>query len=154
MRIRFRLRSLLVLFLMLALTIGIWTNAIRSQRGTVAEIERLGGIVLNVHPDSTLFHGTVYPSWVPKSLHQFWLMNINSIQLCGNHVEDKDVEKILRLRNIIAIDLSESCITDKSLKDLQQAYNLTHLVLLDVDTISEAGVTEFQLNVPDCHISR
>ena len=79
MRIRFRLRSLLVLFLMLALTIGIWTNAIRSQRGTVAEIERLGGIVLNVHPDATLFSwdrlslmGTEVVAPVLVNEHQFY----------------------------------------------------------------------------------
>ena len=125
----------------------------RSQRAAAAEIERLGGHVRNVLPGNSLFHGLLYPTWIPDSLKQFYPMNFNYVHLADlEGIGDQHVARILSIPNLYGIDLSASDVSDRSLKHLQRYPRLREIVLRDVENVSSTGITDFKQAVPDCEI--
>ena len=153
MKLRFTLRSLAISVLLFAVTIGWWGNWVRSQRAVVAEINQLGGCVLNVYPGHSLFQAPVYPAWLPEALRQVYPMNFNYIHLADlENVDDQNIERILSISGIYGIDLSASRVTDRTLQRLQQHGSLRELVLRDVKNVSSSGIAEFKRLSPECEV--
>ena len=154
MKLRFTIRSLAIAMLLVAAPIGWWLNGVRSQQRIVAEIDRLGGHVANVYPGASLFHGPIYPTWLPNALMNYYPMDFNYVCLTGNEIDDNQLARILEISGLYMIDLTDTRVTDRSLQELQQYQGLRELSLRHVTTVTQLGIEEFKRVAPDCQILR
>ena len=154
MKLRFTLRTIATFVLVLAVVLGWWFSRIHKQRHAVAEINRLGGHVANVFPGHSLFQGPIYPTWLPSSVAKYYPMDFNYVCLTGNEIDDKHLDRILEISGLYMIDLTDTRVTDESLRKLQYYQGLRELSLRNVTTVSQAGIDEFKRAAPDCQILR
>lgn len=78
---------------------------------------------------------------------------VTYLSLSGTKVGDAGVKKLPALP-LVALDLSQTGVTDDGLKALQGVKSLRHLNLVRCEGVSSAGVVALQKALPNCNVSR
>jgi hypothetical protein len=170
-RLRYRLRSLLVLIAVAAVCVGFverYVAARRVQQSVAAEIERLGGYVRWEVCDPG-------PAWLVNLLGadffaEVYLVECDSspvgddtlVQLAklgrlewllldSDRITDQGLRRIAGLSQLVRLDLSSRQITDDGLDSLARLSNLRWLALRRT-RITLAGMERFRLALPNCQV--
>jgi hypothetical protein len=170
-RLRYGLRSLLVLIAIAAVAVGFVQRRaanLRIQRSVAAEIQRLGGYVRFEVTDpgpawlmrllGTDFFADVYlvecdsPQLGDDTLlHIEKLHRLEWLLLDSDQISDAGVRRIANLTALGRLDLGSQQITDDGIAALQRLSNLRWLALRRTQ-VTPAGVERLRQALPNCQI--
>ncbi len=168
-RLRFSLRTVLLLVTIACLWLGWVVNRARTQRAAVDAIQSAGGTIrfdyhengprswstagrprgpqwLRSRLGSEYFDHPVYVGLFNTPQSQEWIAAFNqlppikSLLLSGRHVNDETLAQLTGSTTLLELSLSNSSISDKGLEHLAKFPNLRWLVL-NHTTITDAGAT-------------
>jgi internalin A len=143
--LRFRVRGLIALVLVIGLGMGWIVRSARTQREAVAAINKAGGLALYDF-DSI---GPFSPSWlsgwkqrIARCLGRDYVGHVVFVQLDshGNKADcQRALDRLTDLRQIQSMNLIGNRVTDRTLAHLENLTTLKFLMLQDT-TISDAGL--------------
>ena len=127
---QYRLRSLFLLTLVVAIGMSWLTVTMRNQRQQKAAaeaIEKAGGVV------------TAEPTWLGKTLRDDSLVSVTKVGLSGESISETVLVHLERLRQLQRLFLGGALVTDAVLVHLQ---GLRQLQRLDLDStkVTDAGL--------------
>jgi hypothetical protein len=165
---QWRLRSLFILTLLVAIGMSWLTVTIREQRrqqAAAAEITKAGGWVTSEQTwlgkllrDNSLARVTEV-LFIRKSMtdavlvHLEGLSELRTLWVYETQFTDAGLVHLRGLRRLQTLVLSDTQITDAGLVHLQGLSQL-HLLRLDGTRVTAKGVKELQKALPNCKISR
>jgi hypothetical protein len=171
LRLRFGLRSLLVLIAVTAAGVGLAAQRVadmRIQRSVAAELQRLGGYVRWDAPQPL-------PNWLARLAGEEFLANVDLVECDGpsvndetlvqleklhgltwlmldsDRITDQGLRRIANLSELGRLDLASRQITDAGLVALERLSNLRWLALRRTQ-VTLAGVERLRGALPECHI--
>jgi hypothetical protein len=147
--LRFRLRGLIVLVIVVGAGLGWIVRQAHVQRDAVATIEEAGG---SVRYDWEWSNGKSLPGgkpWAPR-----WLVNLIGVDYFGHvtavvshHMSaatsDAVTAQVGRLTRVQSLNLHDSSISDSALRHLRALTNLTVLLLYRTQ-VSDAGLVHLK----------
>ena len=175
--VQYRLRTLLILTTIVAVTFAWWSYSARRQRLVVEEIRRHTGRVWYSDEKggspSSYSHVSYWPKWLvdalgkdyfysPRAVH-FKRLTIGTSVFSDGHFElpnspvinpdvQDDLLACLRyLPGLVAVDLSYTSITDTGLEHLKELTALKELDLAGT-LVSDTAVERLQKRLPNCKI--
>lgn len=162
LKIRFGLRSLLLLFAVVCIFLGYWTNRAQKVRTVISEIERLGGSV----GFSDQYDETGKPLWAPTLEYDLardrysitewigpeWFYDVVQVDLRGTFATDEDIKSLQSLP-LSGLYIDRTQVTDGAIVHLKQMPSLRRLGIDDTK-ITESGFLELQAEIPLVRTSR
>ena len=159
-RWQFKLKSLLVGFVVLSILLGWVSIAFQraaAQRSIVAEIHHdLGGVVVY----DASFNRPPLPRWLCNLLGRDFYSHVISVSFrlrdemhFNTRVDDDAIEHLTRLTQLVTLDLSNTEVTDASNKNLKKLTNLRTLNLAGTK-FTDDGARRLQRSLPNCKIDR
>jgi internalin A len=147
--LRFSVRALIVLVLLIGAGLGWLVHQAHVQRDAVAAIREAGGAV---RYDWEWSNGNSLPGgepWAPR-----WLVNLIGVDYFGHvtaavshHMSaatsDAIIVQVGRLTRVWSLNLHDSCISDSGLVHLKGLTNL-HVLLLYRTQVSDAGLVHLK----------
>ncbi len=157
--LRFSLRALLVLVLLLSVPLGWFSwkmDRAREQREVVEGISELGGyIIYDYEFDETgelIWEAEpTTPAWLRKWLGDDFFCDVTRVGCSSTHFTDAELEHLKGLTNLKSLHLKSMQVTDAGLEHLKGLTNLKELWLLNTQA-TEDGVKKLQEALPDCEI--
>ena len=145
MKIRFSLRTLLVLLTITAFWLGYQLNASRRQRIAVEAIQASGGSVRYEYEryleNSEGDWALTAPTWLRRILGDDFFHNVVQVEWSGKC--SFSVTELSNLKNLPSLDavyLSFSGIDDTGLKEIADLHNLKILWLDKCDSVTDIGL--------------
>jgi hypothetical protein len=137
--LRFSLRSLLLLVVVIAIPLAWKVNRVRNQRSVVAEVKRLNGEVNYdwqwASPRQTEPRG---PRWLKNILGDDYFTDVVSVDIHAPGVTDDTIASTVRLPHLKALQIVSDDVSDAGLLHLARAEDLTFLKVTS-DKITDAG---------------
>lgn len=179
---QFSLRALLIFVTIFACAcswFAVNMQQARRQREAVAAVKNLDGYIAYYYERGADFlitgnepHG---PRWLQDLLGIDFFNTVSFVFLKGNKINDKDLEALANLKQIVVLVLDGAHITDAALKNIEGMNKLKTLSLdntpvtdecitdiialkqlrflcISGTNITDAGVAELQKALPDCKI--
>jgi hypothetical protein len=141
---QYRLRSLLILMLLVAIGMSFLAVEIQNQRKEKAAaeaIEKAGGKVWSL------------PTWLGKILRDDSLVWVNFVDLTGQSITDDMLTHLERMNQLIGLDLRDTDVSDTGLVHLQGMSQLQGLWLGNTK-VTNQGVNKLQQALPNCRVFR
>lgn len=142
--LRFSLRGLLLLVLLVSVWLGWQVNRAHKQRRAVLRIQELGGEAwfdYQMQPDPNGTAGTVYPErrspwpkWIRNLIGDEYFGDVVSVGLYKTSAEDADIELLADLPRINRLSLGYTRVTDRGMQRIAEI--LPQLVSLDLQNTS------------------
>lgn len=114
---RFRLFGLLLFISVVAIFLGVTTNAARNQAAVVAPIRGLGG---------SINHNFHAPSWMNRAFGDDYLSEVVGIELSFTDTSDEDIERIFpnlkEMQSLLWIRLTKTNVTAAAVSKLQEQF--------------------------------
>jgi hypothetical protein len=79
---------------------------------------------------------------------------LNFLRIHRMPITDRALDSIVSELDLFALDLSSTLISDRQLNELQRCKNLQLIYLIDCPEITDVGVNELQVALPDARICR
>ena len=135
--LRFSLRSMLLLVLVIAIPLGWKVNRSRNQRIVVAELRKLNARIIY---DYQIVNGIYVPNlpqpgpkWLTDLLGKEYFIEVYHVAVDGPQVNDKTIVLISKLPGVVSVALvgrtSGAGITDDGMAHLAEMANLENLAL-------------------------
>lgn len=171
-RLRFSLRTLLVITTVLAISLGLYVQSLRDRRAAIAAVERLGAAI------SFNYHG---PEWLRKLVGDekyFWNPNAVRFQYDDPLTDDELQSAVPYLKNfsdlnylafresqitndglkhllplaerLLVLDLSYTAVSDDGIIHLKQLPKLMFVRVKEGTAITPAGIGELERALPGC----
>jgi Leucine Rich repeat len=143
--LRFSMRSLLVLVLLIGGFMGWYVRSVRLQRSAVAAITSSGGTVeYDIQLSGASWPASSVSTWVSDRLGIDYVGNVANVWLYGSVLEtDAHLASVSRLSRVERIGLTGSSVTDVGLAHLSGMINLTRLDL-SYTKITDAGLQHLE----------
>jgi hypothetical protein len=150
-RLRFRLRTLLIVITVLAVCLGAYISSLRERERAVAAILQLGGTVnydyefkeagtssANAEPPG--------PKWLRRLLGPQWRVTVVRVSFwseSGGKATDQDLAVLEALPHVRSLYLdANSAITDDGLRHIAQLSELESLSLNDCSGVTDEGLSQ------------
>ena len=140
--LRYSLRSMLLVVLVLSVWLGYYANRAARQRRAVALVEELGGVAkydYELHSDSERYKRPGRPTWLRKTLGADWFSRVILLKLGETSGSDDDIARLINdLPDIMFLDLHATPTGDSALRDVCALKELLFLNLKHTDITDEA----------------
>lgn len=134
---QFSLRSLGLLIALCCMGLALERNAVRSRLTSIAEIEKLGGVI--TFDESRRFR----PSWIESLGRERISAEVIGINLNGRLVSDESMAHLTGFTKLEKLDLSRTSVSDAGLAKLRSLTNLRELRLWESKLTGE-GLSHLQ----------
>jgi hypothetical protein len=146
--LRFSLRSLLVLVVVIACWLGWIVHSARVQRDAIAAIKKLGGTALydwERKDGRSLPSGKPrWPKWLVDRIGIDYFGHVTQVRLVATpELSDVEFDHISRLSGLEELDLHRSPVTDDQLACVERLPELQSLVLFNTE-VSDAGMARLK----------
>ena len=136
--LRISLRTALLLFVLVSISVGVWSSRSIKQRKTVAAVEKLGGVVSYIDNDPSRFTKTVAKWLGPDFAYDVW-----SVDLGGTEASDDDIRIFTNLPSVTTISLWKTAVSGDGIAYLIRLKKLHSLELgfteVTNDSLSHVG---------------
>jgi hypothetical protein len=155
--VRFSIRGLIILVLVIGCGFGWIVRMARIQRDAVAAIENTGGHAWydweETNRESDAHAPPWWPAWLVERVGVDYFGHVVAVGVGSTKGSDADLAQVGRLGRLEQLSLNGTSVTDSGMTHLK---GLTGLKLLELETIkiTDAGVRELHQARPDLVISR
>lgn len=169
---QYRLRTILILTTVIAISLGWWSYLAKQQRDAVAALTKAG--VMTGYDYMLPWNNNVeWPSWVMNEKCRDYFANIlfvrwgeatdadlerlrdvpmiKILQLNGSEITDDGLKQLKPLSSLTNLELSYTHISDAGLEHLSGMYSLRKLTLYGTK-VTDAGVARLKHALPECDI--
>jgi Leucine-rich repeat (LRR) protein len=157
---QFSIRWLLVLTVVVAIPcswLAVEMRWAKEQKEAVEAIVKLGSVYYEDSIDLSVeyFRGInpVKPAWIGKLLGEDFFRNVTALELNGSKITDGELENIKELKQLKTLQFAQTKITDAGLVHLK---GLTTLESLDISNtnVTDDGIKGLQKVLPNLKIYR
>lgn len=139
---QYRLRTLLILTTVIAITLTWWSYKAKRQREAVATIETAGGSVM--YDTSLPWTGGMdsplqWPQWLLDKVGIDYFASVQSVYLDDSQVTDAGLEYLKRLTGLKWLFLTNTQVTDAGLEHTKHLSSLRYLVLTNTQ-VTDVGL--------------
>ena len=177
--LQYRLRTLLIVMVVVFVAMGVWSNSARRQRAAVESLKKVCALVMYDFEEHKLASPPHRPAWLVELLGVDYFANVTvagstdfypSLELTNAHlkqleglpslrvlglqqtqVTDAGLEQLRSLTALEHINLSATQATDTGLDHLRGLKALKELYI-GGSKVTEAGVARLRQALPNCEI--
>jgi hypothetical protein len=141
--LRFSLRSLLLIVVLIAIPLGWKMNRVHNQRVVVAEIEKIKGQVAYDSVVELVGHRQLLkgPEWLRRLLGDDFFSDVEFVQIGGPQVTERTISQVATLPYLKWLHVRSNGISDDGLKYLAGKNTLEELHL-NSSSVTDKGVAQ------------